>query len=191
MRTRRLAVAMGLSALFVTALAAEDVLTSLGVRPEHAKIVLLEVISSGRPYHEVGKEAFVGATADVRAAMINGALAWAKQYSESPEFATKYAALRAAVEPRYRPNTAKWEEEYPANARTAIQKRLREFLALSATVDFGAKLVPCKNSSRSCFADPTYETKPSDWKRLYRAGKQPVEAARAFATNWLRELEKR
>jgi len=60
-------------------------------------------------------------------------------------------------------------------------------------VDFGAKLVPCKNSRQqhTCFADPTHEKKPQEWKRCYRAGKQPVEAARALARNWLREIEKR
>lgn len=40
----------------------------------------------------------------------------------------------------------------------------------------------------SCFADPAYERKSPEWKRCYRAGKQPVDAARTFATTWLRQL---
>lgn len=105
------------------------------------------------------------------------------------------AELRRPLEledQRYKEEHAAWEENYPADFRTAIAKRLRDFLALSATVDFEAKLVPCQNSSgHSCFADPAYEEKPAEWKRCYRAGKQPVEAARTFAANWLRELEER
>jgi hypothetical protein len=98
-----------------------------------------------------------------------------------------------AEDQRVEQDHARWEDQYPADFRAAIKKRLREFLALSATVDFGATLVPCRDSSRhlSCIADPTYEKKPAEWKRCYRAGKQPVEAARTFAANWLRELEAR
>ncbi len=42
-----------------------------------------------------------------------------------------------------------------------------------------------------CFADPNYEKKSPEWKYYYRAGKQPVEAARAFATSWLADVEKK
>ncbi len=41
------------------------------------------------------------------------------------------------------------------------------------------------------FADPNYEKKSLEWKYCYRAGKQPVETARAFATSWLADLEKK
>jgi len=53
--------------------------------------------------------------------------------------------------------------------------------------------VPCKDSSPplSCFADPTYEKRTAAWKRYDRDGKPPVEAARTFAANWLREIEQR
>ncbi len=175
---RVLTAAVG-AALCVTALAAQDVLTTLEVRPNQAGIVVLEVLDSGRPYHEVGKAVFLKATAESRVALVNGALTWAKAYTKSPEFAKLYAATR-------RPGQAS-----PGDGRSVVAKRLREFLALSATVDFGAKLVPCRNSARSCFADPTYEGKPGDWKKLYRAGKAPVDAARAFATRWLAEIEKK
>ncbi len=176
---RVLTAAVG-AALCGTALAAQDVLATLEVRPNQAGIVVLEVLDSGRPYHEVGKAVFLAATPEARVSLVNGALAWAKAYTESPEFATQYAATR-------RPR-----QQAPAvDARPAIATRLREFLTLSATVDFGAKLVPCRNSQRSCFADPAYEGKPGDWKKLYRAGKEPVDAARAFATKWLADIEKK
>lgn len=278
MRLRTIAIVVGGAAICTAALAAQDTLTTLGVRPNEAKVTLFEVLSTGRLYQEAAKTAFLkAATAEVRVAMINGALTWAKEYTESPEFEKRYATTRRDAEPRLpgrrtwsaeeeisrrqafleqriatekkrldeppsprqtpeqqqarRKSTeeriknmetdrtryidavaraemrrpfeaeekdvkqahARWEEDYPADVRVAIAKRLRQFLALSATVDFGAKLVPCKNSwqHHSCFADPTYEKKPEEWKRCYRAGKQPVEAARAFATNWLSALEKK
>ncbi len=277
MRMRCLVAAVAVSALCVTALMAEDVLTTLGVRPNDAQATLFEVLGTGRQYQNPGKIAFLKATGEARAALVNGALTWAKEYTESPEFARRYATTRTQGEPRisggrkwsaeeelnrrqafleqrianekkrleappsprqtpeqqeaarkasedlikrtetalapykdpvaraelrkpweaedqrYKEEHARWEQDYPADYRLAVAKRLREFLTLAATVDFGAKLVPCKNSwqRHSCFADPAYEKKPDEWKRLYRAGKQPVEAARTFATNWLGELEKK
>jgi len=277
MRMRNLAVVAVGAMIGVTALVAQDVLATLDVRPNQAQTTLFEVLSSGRLYHDVGKTAFLQATAEARARLVNGALTWAKEYTESPEFAKRYATTRTQAEPRLpmgrkwsadeeltrrqtlldqriatekkrledppsprqtpdqqqaqrksseeriknmetdraryddpvaraelrkpleaedqrvKEEHARWDEDRPADPRVAIAKRLREFLALSATVDFGAKLVPCKDSwqHHSCFADPTYEKKPAEWKRCYRAGKQPVDAARAFATTWLAELEKK
>jgi len=274
MITRKLvAMACG-SALCVTALTAQDALTTLGVQPDQAKNTLLEVLSSGRLYQSAGRTAFLAATAEARAALVSGALTWAKAYTESPEFAKRYTTTRAQEEPRlsmgrkwtaeeeltrrqnqldqriatekkrledtpsprqtpeqqqarrkqseerirnmeaeraryddpaaraelrkpleaedqqYTEEHAGWEEDYPADFRLAIAKRLREFLALSATVDFEAKLVPCEDlPDLSCFANPTYESQTAVWKRCYCAGREPVEAARAFAANWLRELE--
>jgi hypothetical protein len=277
MEMRGWAAAVVGSLISVTALIAQDALTALGVRPDQAKVTLFEVLGTGRLYQEAAKIAFLKASAEARVALVNGALTWAKEYTESPEFAKRYASARTAAEPRLsmgrkwtaeeeltrrqtlldqriatekkrlegppspgrtpeqqqaerkrseeritgmeteraryddpiaraelrkpleaedqRVNDehARWEEAYPADFRAAVGKRLREFLALSATVDFGAKLVPCKDASPplSCFADPTYEKQTPAWKRCYRAGKQPVEAARTFAANWLRELEQR
>ena len=39
------------------------------------------------------------------------------------------------------------------------------------------------------FANPEYEKKSGQWKLCYRAGKEPVEAARAFAKEWLGEMK--
>jgi hypothetical protein len=261
----------------VTVPVAQDALTTLGVRPDQAKATLFEVLGSGHLYQEAAKTAFLtAATDEARVALVNGALTWAKEYAESPEFAKRYATTRTSAEPRlpmgrkwsaeeeltrrqtlldqriaaekkrleeppaarqtpeqqqaqrkrseerianmeteraryddpaaraelrkplevedqrYKEEYARWEEDYPADFRAAIARRLSDFLSLSATVDFSAKLVPCKNSwqHHSCFADPAYEKKPPEWKRCYRAGKQPVDAARTFATTWLRQLEK-
>jgi hypothetical protein len=270
---------IGGSAIWVAALVAQDSLTALGVRPNEAKVALFEVLSGGRLSQEAARSVFLKATtAEARVALVNGALAWAKEYTASPEFEKRYATTRKVSEPRvpggrtwspeeelnrrqaffeqriatekkkleappsprqtpeqqadarkrsedlikrtetelarytdpvtradlrkpyeaedqwYKEEHAKWEEAYPAEFRASIAKRLRDFLTLSATVDFGATLVPCKSPRRqhlSCFADPNYENKSADWKRCYRAGKPAIEAARTFAKNWLSELERK
>jgi hypothetical protein len=38
------------------------------------------------------------------------------------------------------------------------------------------------------FVEGAYESKPGNWKLCYRAGKPAVEAARAFAASWIKEI---
>jgi hypothetical protein len=82
-----------------------------------------------------------------------------------------------------------WEENYPADPRILIQKRIRDFLETSADVDFEAKLIA--SGSKKRFANEDFEGKPAEWKICFRAGKEATEAARAFARSWLTELEKK
>lgn len=81
---------------------------------------------------------------------------------------------------------AAWEKKYPVDPKPFVAQRLREFLALSATVDFTAKLV--KKDGMMRFENPAYERKDSQWKYMYRAGKPAVDAARALAQEWLKAL---
>lgn len=84
---------------------------------------------------------------------------------------------------------AEWEKEYPVDPKPLIARRLREFLALSATVDFTAKV--SKRSAGDAtlkFDNPAYESKDAQWKYLYRAGKPAVDAARAGAQEWLKAI---
>jgi hypothetical protein len=71
--------------------------------------------------------------------------------------------------------------------KKVVRERLRAFLTLSATVDFDAKLK--QSGSTWYFVNPAYEQQTEQWKFLYRIGKEPVMAARAFAADWLRELD--
>jgi hypothetical protein len=98
--------------------------------------------------------------------------------------AVKEAAREADAIHAHR--NAEFEVEYPADPKRLIAHRLREFLELSATVDFSAALV--EKDKRMRFADSTLEAKPREWKMLYRAGKPAVEAARAAAEEWLKAL---
>jgi hypothetical protein len=81
-----------------------------------------------------------------------------------------------------------WQRLYPADPRELIQRRIREFLAVSAGVDFAAGLMP--RGDKMVFVREDYELKPPEWKLCFRAGKEATAAARAFAATWLAELEK-
>lgn len=83
---------------------------------------------------------------------------------------------------------AQWQKDWPADPKPLIAKRLREFLAACGDVDFAAKLIDDPSIGKKRFAETRYEMKPAAWKYCYRAGKAPVEAARAFAQAWLAEL---
>ena len=84
-------------------------------------------------------------------------------------------------------NAKQFDQRYPANADTFVAIRLREFLALSATVPGDAALV--RRDGKMVFVDPALEGKPGYWKQLYRAGQPSVDAARAAATSWLATIE--
>jgi len=75
------------------------------------------------------------------------------------------------------------EKKYPQDPADMIRKRLTDFLAVSANVDFDAELTPART-----FVRPEYEKKSSEWKMCFRAGRSVVEAARVEAQKWLDEL---
>ncbi|HEY2860340.1 MAG TPA: hypothetical protein VGJ21_18105 [Terracidiphilus sp.] len=88
---------------------------------------------------------------------------------------------------RHQEDLAKYDKEFPADPRLLIALRLHEFLDETKDLDFNAKLVGTGGSMR--FASPAFESKSDRWKLCFRAGKEPTEAARAFATDWLGQLE--
>jgi len=89
----------------------------------------------------------------------------------------------------YQDRLAAWEKKCPADPNVLIASRLHQFLDVSQSVDFNAKLV--SKDGKMKFADPQYEAKPSEWKLCYRIGLEPVQAARAFAQEWLKQIEKK
>lgn len=86
----------------------------------------------------------------------------------------------------YEQELAAWNEQYPANPRTLVAQRLRQLLAESEGVAYDAKLV--KRGTKMVFANEAYESRSDEWKKCFRAGKEPVEKARALAKAWLAEL---
>lgn len=67
-----------------------------------------------------------------------------------------------------------------------LKKQLTAFVALCNDVDFNAKLIT--NGTGQEFVRPAYRAKSANWKLLFRMGKEPVMAARAFAQAWLADL---
>jgi hypothetical protein len=87
----------------------------------------------------------------------------------------------------YERRLKEWAESYPESTDWMIRDRLNYFLELSETVDFNAKLEKSKYG-QMVFINPDYENMPSDWKLVFRAGRESVEAARKLASQWLQEL---
>ncbi|HEX2833822.1 MAG TPA: hypothetical protein VHW00_12490 [Thermoanaerobaculia bacterium] len=94
---------------------------------------------------------------------------------------------RKSNQEAYEQQVADWEESYPADPKSLVKKRLEEFLEATEDVDYEARTVQKYNKLR--FVDGEYESKGSEWKLAYRAGKEPTEKARAFAKAWLAELK--
>lgn len=88
----------------------------------------------------------------------------------------------------YKTQLAEWEKEYPVNnPKPIIKNWINSFLEKSEDIDFNAEL---KNEKgKQVFVNPNYERKDYQWKLYFRAGKESVDAARAFAQQWLKELQ--
>jgi hypothetical protein len=87
---------------------------------------------------------------------------------------------------KYRQQKA--EIEAKSNYRPRLRKQLQAFVNLCNSVDFNAKLEA--RGSRQEFVNPAYRNQSSEWKLLFRMGKEPVMAARDFARQWLADLNK-
>ncbi|MCX6556489.1 MAG: hypothetical protein NTW95_03510 [Candidatus Aminicenantes bacterium] len=87
---------------------------------------------------------------------------------------------------RYEQELKNWEEQFPADFRVLIKKRLSDLLAISADVDFSAQLTP--RDGKMVFVRDDYERKPSAWKICFRAGREATSTAHAFVKAWLVEL---
>jgi hypothetical protein len=96
-------------------------------------------------------------------------------------------ADRASRMKEYEGEVAKWRQDYPEDPKPIIVKRLRDFLQLSADVDFNARLKKTE-SGQFLFENPAYQAKSSQWKLCFRAGREATTAARASAQQWLTEL---
>jgi flagellar biosynthesis GTPase FlhF len=98
-----------------------------------------------------------------------------------------YEAQAKGEQEDYQKSLAKWSADYPEQPGVLIAKRLKNFLALTSDMDFSAKLESA-GAGRMRFANPAYEAKSAEWKLCYRAGREPVAAARAVAEDWLHQL---
>ena len=89
-----------------------------------------------------------------------------------------YEEQAKAEQARYQENLADWKKNFPEAPNQLIARRLKEFLQLTAGINFDAKLTPL-GGGRMKFADQQFEEKDNEWKVCFRAGREPVAAARA------------
>lgn len=85
---------------------------------------------------------------------------------------------------KYKLDLLEWEKT--KNLNVVIKERLNNFIELTSNINFDAKLV--KINDKFKFENPEYESKSSDWKKCFRAGKETINAARKCAIDWLKEL---
>lgn len=104
-------------------------------------------------------------------------VSYAKNYAETVKFNQQ----------NYDRNIADWEAKYPSNPLLYVKKRLQEFLDETADIDFNAELIT--KNGKKYFANPAYERKGNRWKMAFRAGKDVIEPARAFAERWMSEIK--
>ena len=188
----------------LTAAVAADIFSSLDISREQAKQRLLESIGEG--YIVSGEHDLVSKAkslpVEMRVAGIRQLIKLAKEYTASDEFAGDYKKWRNGKlkpgqksrlgVPRFKKmldnavdralDSRENEERYPADPNILIKKRLEEFLEISGSVDFDAKL------NGRMFAKPEYEQKDDKWKMCYRVGRETVAAAREEAELWLKEI---
>jgi hypothetical protein len=84
---------------------------------------------------------------------------------------------------------ATWEQENPSTPDAMVKRWLTEFLDVSKEVDFNAALIP-GDGGKKYFAKTEYERKSENWKMCFRAGKETIDAGRAFAKQWLDEFNR-
>lgn len=247
-------------------LAQADVFATLGSSEAQVREQVFDSFLGGSVYPHGAAKAFRSAGADARASMVKAVVGFARRYTESADFAKRYATHRSEQKPpaagpaktggqmqaeqrkaleeaianakkmaaqmpsmkadmdamakqlqaqldqmakdegarkqldqlaaqvgeaeaaEQKRKLAEWEKRYPADPKVLVAARLREFLDMSATVDFAAATAPTKDGRSIRFVNAAYEAKDSQWKMMYRAGKPEVEAARALAKEWLQAL---
>ena len=89
-------------------------------------------------------------------------------------------------EKEYQEAVKNWETAYPADYRELVRRRLQKFVELAKTVDFSAELKMVNGKKK--FVNPAYEYQTPEWKQIFRAGKDVIEPAVAFAGQWISEL---
>lgn len=93
-------VALGVSTVPAVIHSAQDALAQLGVSPKAAGEAVMSGVTSGSANTWAAAKAFKAADAAVRAQLASGGIAWAKAYTQSPEFASAYAKLREDRKPQ-------------------------------------------------------------------------------------------
>ena len=87
--------------------------------------------------------------------------------------------------------SARNSQTIPADPKTLFARRLREFIAATADVDFSTKTISLTGGPDGIeFVNPAVRTKPWMWHEAVIVGPEATAAARAAAEAWLKELER-
>lgn len=101
-------------------------------------------------------------------------------------YTQNYPTLKKQMKESHENLLKQWETKYPSNHLLYIKVRLEEFMDATKDIDFGAQLT--EKNGKKYFVNPEYERKGNRWKMTFRAGKDAVEAARAFTQQWMNEI---
>jgi hypothetical protein len=194
--------------VFVTLSAAvvADIYGSLDISKDQAKQRLLESIAEGSVVSGNQSSLVLRAKSlpvEMRVAGIHQLIRLAKEYTSGDEFEKDYQMWRKnrlnpgqktrIGLPKFRKildnavdnaiDSKDNDGRYPSDPQKLVKKRLEEFLEVSGSVNFDARL------SGNGFADAEYQNKSDQWKMCFRAGREVVNAAREDAKAWLGELQ--
>ncbi|MCG2617282.1 hypothetical protein LZZ85_23500 [Terrimonas sp. NA20] len=100
-----------------------------------------------------------------------------------------YPAMVKSRDELHAKSMADWEAKYPSDHLHFIKMRLQQFLNETGDIDFDAQLF-IKNGKKY-FENREYERKSDRWKMAFRAGREVVEPARAFAQEWIKAIQKK
>lgn len=84
-----------------------------------------------------------------------------------------------------------WEQQFPADLQVLFTRRLREFLAATADVDFEARKQVIRGLGGETVGfvqPPGYDEKPWQWQHAFVVGREATTAARTAAEAWLKEI---
>jgi hypothetical protein len=128
-----------------------------------------------------------------RAAMLAQLKAMEEQLNSPETLKTWRAVLEAQLGAANadRDNAAaRWNANYPASPQTFVRGHLERFLAVTENLDYSLPTIVLKAPSGDTmgFLSPGYQGMA--WQRVYAimAGKEAVDAGRAAAAAWLKEL---
>lgn len=102
-------------------------------------------------------------------------------------WAQNYEEMKKMTQLNWENSMKDWEAKYPANQLLYVKGSLQSFLDATEGIDFGAQLYD--KNGKKYFVNREYERKDSRWKMAFRAGKEAVETARAFARQWISEIK--
>lgn len=109
--------------------------------------------------------------------------------AQKEAYATMIAEMKKSIaeseDPH--PNQTKWQKEYPADPKILVKKALQKYLDVEATVDFNAQLTSADKYGKRRFVNTEYERKSSEWKAIYRAGKDVNNEVAVFVKQWLQQ----